>query len=53
MLKTTMEFLKNNECPEEVVFCLYGEKSYSLFIETFDKLLDKENQKNLSKKKRF
>jgi len=51
MLKTTMDFLKKNDCPEEVVFCLYGEKHYSLFIETFEKLQERERQKSLSKKK--
>ncbi len=52
MLKTTMDFLEKNDCPEEVVFCLYGEKHYSLFIETFEKLQAKKNQKTFSKKKR-
>ena len=51
MLKTTMDFLKNNEHPEEVIFCLYGEKAYSLFSETFERLLDKDSQKIPSKKK--
>jgi len=51
MLKTTMDFLKRKDCPEEVIFCLYGEKHYSLFMETFDKLQERENQKTSSKKK--
>ncbi|MGD2245323.1 MAG: macro domain-containing protein [Candidatus Aminicenantes bacterium] len=51
LLKTSMDFLKQNEYPPEIVFCLYGEKTYSLFIETFEKLKDKEKQKNKSKKK--
>ncbi len=53
MLKTTMVFLEKNECPEEVVFCLYGENSYSLFTETFEKLQDRKNQMTSPKKKRF
>lgn len=53
MLKTTMDFLEKNECPEEVVFCLYGEKSYSFFTETFEKLQERENLTPSSKKKRF
>ena len=51
MLKTTMDFLEKNDCPEEVVFCLYGEKNYSLFTEILETLKEKENQKNSSKKK--
>jgi len=53
MLKTTMDFLEKNDCPEEVVFCLYGEKNYSLFTETFEKLQERENQKTSSKKKHY
>lgn len=52
MLKTTMDFLDKNDCPEEVVFCLYGEKHYSMFTDAFEKLQEKENQKTSSKKKR-
>lgn len=53
MLKTTMDFLKNNDSPEEVIFCLYGEKHYSLFSETFEKLKEREKQTISSKKKRL
>ena len=52
MLKTTMDFLDKNDCPEEVVFCLYGEKHYSIFANAFEKLQEKENLKTFSKKKR-
>ena len=58
MLKTTMDFLEINDCPKEVVFCLYGEKHYSLFTETFEKLQEREKknqkqkQRTLSKKNR-
>lgn len=52
MLKTAMDFLEKNECPEEVVFCLYGEKHYSLFTETFEKLQERKYQNTSSKKNR-
>ena len=51
MLRTAMDFLKKNESPEEIIFCLYGEKAYSLFVETFEKLQENENLKAKSKKK--
>ena len=52
MLKTTIDFLDKNDCPEEVVFCLYGEKHYSIFANAFEKLQEKENLMTISKKKR-
>ncbi len=38
MLNATMDFLKEYPFPEEVVFCLYGEESYSVFKMTLEKL---------------
>jgi len=38
MLKTTMDFLQTHDFPKEVVFCLYGEESYSVFKNTLQKL---------------
>jgi O-acetyl-ADP-ribose deacetylase (regulator of RNase III) len=40
MLRVTRDFLKNNEYPEEVVFCLYGEEAYSVFKNTLARLPD-------------
>lgn len=40
MLRLTRDFLRENEHPGEVVFCLYGEKAYTVFKETLATLLD-------------
>ncbi len=40
MLRITQDFLGENEYPEEVVFCLYGEEAYSVFKKTLDGLAD-------------
>jgi O-acetyl-ADP-ribose deacetylase (regulator of RNase III) len=46
MLRTARDFLKKNEYPKEIVFCLYGEKAYSFFMETFEKLAEEKPKKN-------
>ncbi|MFQ6109650.1 MAG: macro domain-containing protein [Candidatus Aminicenantales bacterium] len=38
MLKVAMEFLEKHDWPQEIVFCLYGEKAYSVFKNTLKKL---------------
>jgi O-acetyl-ADP-ribose deacetylase (regulator of RNase III) len=40
MIKVTMEFLKDkeNENPEEIIFCLYGQEAYSVFQDTLGRL---------------
>jgi len=38
MLKVAMDFLKNNDFPEEITFCLYGEKAFSVFSTTLKNL---------------
>ncbi|MFZ2054781.1 MAG: macro domain-containing protein [Candidatus Aminicenantales bacterium] len=40
MLRLTRDFLRENEHPREVVFCLYGEEAYSVFKGTLATLLD-------------
>jgi O-acetyl-ADP-ribose deacetylase (regulator of RNase III) len=40
MIPVARDFLKENEYPEEVVFCLYGEEAYSVFKKTLDALPD-------------
>lgn len=40
MLKTAIEFLQNNDFPQDVIFCLYGEEAYSVFKNTLEKLTD-------------
>ena len=38
MFNVTSKFLKTNDYPKEVIFCLYGEKAYSIFVRTLDKI---------------
>jgi len=38
MLKSAMEFLKTNDFPQEIIFCLYVKEAYSVFEETLEKL---------------
>ncbi len=38
MFKVTTEFLKKNDYPRDVIFCLYGEKAYSIFSNSLEKL---------------
>lgn len=40
MLKAAMEFLQNHNFPQEIIFCLYGDKSYSVFKKTLEKLVE-------------
>ncbi len=42
MIKTCIDFLKKHEYPKEIILCLYGEKSFSVFESTFDSI---ENEK--------
>ena len=37
MLKTAMEFLETHDYPQEIIFCLYGQESYSIFEQTMNK----------------
>lgn len=38
MIRITMDFLKKNAWPREVLFCLYGQKAFSIFQENLEKL---------------
>ncbi len=38
MLRLTRDFLRENEYPGEVIFCLYGEDAYSVFKKTLESL---------------
>ncbi len=38
MLRTTVSFLRENECPKDVVFCLYGDEALAVFKNTLEKL---------------
>ena len=40
MLEIAADFLEKNEYPEEIIFCLYGDSSYSVFLKTLDKMLE-------------
>ena len=42
MLKTALEFIKNHEYPQEIIFCLYGQEAYSVFQQTLAKLVQEE-----------
>jgi O-acetyl-ADP-ribose deacetylase (regulator of RNase III) len=41
MIKVSSEFLKENKYPEEIVFCLYGERAFSIFQSTFERMTGK------------
>jgi O-acetyl-ADP-ribose deacetylase (regulator of RNase III) len=38
MIKVCMDFLNKNKHPEEIILCLYGERSYSIFHKTFERM---------------
>lgn len=38
MIKAAMDFLKENEYPQEIILCLYGERAYSIFQRTFERM---------------
>jgi O-acetyl-ADP-ribose deacetylase (regulator of RNase III) len=38
MLETAMDFMSKNEWPNEILFCLYGQEAFSIFLETLEKL---------------
>ncbi len=38
MIKVAMDFLKENESPQEIILCLYGERAYSIFQRTFERM---------------
>ncbi len=38
MIKVAMDFLRKNKHPEEIILCLYGERAYSIFQGTFERM---------------
>jgi O-acetyl-ADP-ribose deacetylase (regulator of RNase III) len=38
MLQTAMDFLKKNDYPREIIFCLYGQEAFSVFEKSLGKL---------------
>jgi O-acetyl-ADP-ribose deacetylase (regulator of RNase III) len=38
MLRVAKEFLEEHDFPQEIVFCLYGEKAFSIFTKTLETL---------------
>jgi O-acetyl-ADP-ribose deacetylase (regulator of RNase III) len=38
MLQAAADFLKKNDFPKEILFCLYGQTAYSVFARTLEKL---------------
>lgn len=41
MIKVCMDFLKENNYPEEIILCLYGERAYTIFQKTFERMTEK------------
>jgi O-acetyl-ADP-ribose deacetylase (regulator of RNase III) len=39
MLEVTMNFLIDNEFPQLVILCLYGQEAYTVFADTFEQLV--------------
>ena len=40
MIKACMDFLEENNHPEEIILCLYGERAYSIFLKTFERMTE-------------
>jgi O-acetyl-ADP-ribose deacetylase (regulator of RNase III) len=38
MIKVAKDYLEKNEYPKEIILCLYGERAYSIFRRTFEKM---------------
>jgi O-acetyl-ADP-ribose deacetylase (regulator of RNase III) len=38
MIKVAMDFLNENTNPQEIILCLYGERAYSIFQGTFERM---------------
>lgn len=38
MIKVAMDFLRENKSPQEIILCLYGERAYSIFQGTFERM---------------
>lgn len=38
MIKVAKDFLEMNEYPKEIILCLYGERAYSIFRSTFERM---------------
>ncbi len=38
MIKVAIDFLRKNKHPEEIILCLYGERAYSIFQGTFERI---------------
>ncbi len=39
MLKVVLEFLSENDFPEEIIMCLYGQEAFDIFSRTLDTLV--------------
>ncbi len=46
MLRTAMDFIEDNEFPQEVIFCLYGHESAAVFEGTLEALSRDEDKKS-------
>ena len=41
MIKVALDFLEGNKYPEEIILCLYGERAFSIFQGTFERMTGK------------
>jgi O-acetyl-ADP-ribose deacetylase (regulator of RNase III) len=45
MLRTAVDFLRENEFPREIIFCLYGRESAAVFEKTLEELSREEGRR--------
>jgi O-acetyl-ADP-ribose deacetylase (regulator of RNase III) len=38
MLRSAIDFLKKNDVPKEIVFCLFGQEAHSVFLQALERL---------------
>ena len=43
MLRVSIDFLKNNQSPSRVIFCLWGEDNYNIFYRTITRFIKDNN----------
>ena len=46
MLKVAMDFIEKNDFPHEIIFCLYQNKSFSIFEKTFTDLIKNKESRD-------
>ncbi len=48
MIGTAVDFLRDNELPREIIFCLYGREAAAVFETTLEKLTREDNEGRVS-----